>query len=167
MIFSTSSYFFAVLIFLNIARTSGCPTPAASFATTSSNFFEEITLNLCTLICFLAIWPLSCVRRISRPVLAAFSHITPQFSYATDSNRRVPHFFCASCRKGAGLALTHTPLQDNAFAFTLLVDSVNRNCFVAGMKNHYSSQVPEKKNSYIVIRKKRHYLSWNHTGLLR
>jgi hypothetical protein len=72
--------------------------------------------------------------RINKHV-ATLWYITPKFSEATDSTRGAA-LFLRSCRKGAGLDLTHTPLQANALAFTLLVDSINRNCFVAGSQNH-------------------------------
>jgi hypothetical protein len=53
---STSGYVFAAPIFSNIPRTSGCPTPAVSFAITSSNFFDEVMLKRCTIICLLPIF---------------------------------------------------------------------------------------------------------------
>src|ERR1700683_3553718 len=135
MIFSTSSYFLAKLMFLNIARMSGCPTPAASFATTSSNFFEETTLNRCTLISWTPIWCLPQLPRIPEPVPQHFRTLHHK-SVRPRINQEGPHFFSACCRKGAGIDITHTPLQKNAFTFTLLIDAINGDCFVARMQNH-------------------------------
>src|ERR1700733_3695894 len=87
MIFSPPSFFFANLIFLNIARTSGCPPPAASFATTSSNFFDEVTLNLCTLICLL---PISSPIQFRKTSPAVYPH----FLRAVAPDRRSPARAC-------------------------------------------------------------------------
>jgi hypothetical protein len=54
-IFSSSAYLFAaVTSFLN-AFTSGCPTVFPNAATTPGNALEEVTLNRCTLISFVAV----------------------------------------------------------------------------------------------------------------
>jgi hypothetical protein len=57
---------FAAARFFSKAAMSGCPTAALKAPTTSRNDFEEVTVNLCTLISRIAIFIPACDRGMSR-----------------------------------------------------------------------------------------------------
>src|SRR5580704_7403328 len=116
--FSTCGYVFAVPIISNIPRTSGCPTPAASLATTSSNLFRRSNA------------------KTPHDNLPA-----PHFSSKNFARSILP--FLAGGRTAKETEDRSKHSQETRFEMTAWdrcgrrsVDSIGGNCHVAGVQDH-------------------------------